>query len=102
MLTIFHSILAFRVPQEADFLFVYAAPTGYVALRNPKSGSPFIQTLANVLLQTGEHNHHLEESLFAVKHEVAGQSFTVDYKQVKVIPSVVSQMRGKIKFDLSD
>ena len=77
---------------------MYATPEGYKALRYPKKGSPFIQTLVKVLLQTGEHDH-LEEALLSVKHEVAKETFTA--KQVKMMPSVVSQMRGKIKFDLS-
>ena len=94
-------ISAFKVPKEADFLFAYATPEGYIALRNPKKGSPFIQTLVEVLLQTRQHNYHLEEALLSVKYQVAKEIHTCDRKQVKMMPSVVSQMRGKIEFDFS-
>ena len=80
---------------------MYATPEGYKALRDPKKGSPFIQTLVKVLLQTRQHNHHLEEALLSVKHKVAKEDFSMHGKQVKMMPSVVSQMRGKIEFDLS-
>ena len=79
---------------------MYATPEGYTALRNPKKGSPFIQILVKVLLQTGQHNHHLEEALLSVKHKVAEELFILHGKKVKMMPSVVSQMRGKIEFDL--
>ena len=99
-----HCILAFKIPQGADFLFVYAAPPDCKALRNKIDGSPFIQELVEVLSQTRKHNYHLEESLLAVKHKVAKRDFSLKGEKgiVKVIPSVVSQMRGKIEFDLND
>ena len=78
---------------------MYAAPEGYKAMRNRKTGSPFIQTLVEVLLQIGQHNH-LEEALLSVKHKVAQETFNLSDRQVKMMPSVVSQMRGKIEFDL--
>ena len=79
---------------------MYATPMGYTALRDPKTGSPFIQTLVNVLLHIGDHNSHLEEALLSVKHIIAEKTFNIRGKQVKMMPSVVSQMRGKIEFNL--
>ena len=92
--------LAFKIPTEADFLFVYATPQGYMAARHPTKGSPFIQTLVEVLLKTKQYNHHLEEALLSVKHEVACKDAQRKGTSVKMMPSVVSQMRGKIQFDL--
>ena len=79
---------------------MYATPKGYTALRDPKTGSPFIQTLVNVLLHIGDHKYHLEEALLSVKNKVAEKIFKIRGTQVKMMPSVVSQMRGKIEFDL--
>ena len=70
-------------------------------MRDPASGSPFIQILVNVLLNTRQHNHHLEEALLSVKHQVANKDGWYGAKKMKMIPSVVSQMRGKIEFDLT-
>ena len=70
-------------------------------MRDRKKGTPFIQTLVDVLLQTKQHNYHLEEALLSVKYQVAKKNPVYDHKQVKMMPSVVSQMRGKIEFDLS-
>ena len=90
------------LPKEADFLFAYATPKGYLAYRDPDDGSPFIQTLVDVLLNTRQYRYHLEEALLSVKYLVADKVVVdgADGKKVKMIPSVVSQMRGKIEFDL--
>ena len=89
------------LPKEADFLFAYATPKGYLAMRDPENGSPFIQTLVDVLLNTRQHNYHLEEALLSVKYLVAEKEAYYQGKKVKMMPSVVSQMRGKIEFDLT-
>ena len=89
------------MPKEADFLYVYATPKGYKALRHSRKGSPFIQKLVEVLLETQQHKCHLEEALLSVKHKIAKDNIPFEGKTVKMMPSVVSQMRGKIEFDLS-
>lgn len=78
-------------------MFAYATPRGYMALRRPDEGSPFIQKFVQVL-QTRRYNHNLEEALLSVKYKVAKLTFTHEGKLVKMMPSVVSQMRGKIEF----
>ena len=93
-------VSALKVPKEADFLFVYATTIGHKAFRIPKTGSPFIQTLVKVLSRVGEDKCHLEEALLSVKYKVAEETHKLDNKEVKMMPSVVSQMRGKIEFDL--
>ena len=59
-----------------------------------------------VLLETPQHNCHLEEALLSVKHKVAKDNIEYNRKSVnktvKMMPSVVSQMRGKIEFDFSE
>ena len=82
-------------------MFVYATPKGYVALRDTATGSPFIQVLVDVLLKTRQHHYHLEEALLSVKYQVANQDVFYEEKLLKMMPSVVSQMRGKIEFDFS-
>ena len=79
-------------------MFVYAIPKGYLGLRDRITGSPFIETLVDVLLNMRQQYRHLEEALFIVKNEIAGKDFKYKGKLVKLIPSVVSQMRGKIEF----
>ena len=70
-------------------------------MRHPTKGSYFMQTLVEVLLKTPQHNYHLEEALLSVKHKVAKTAIEYKDKPVKMMPSVVSQMRGKIEFDLN-
>ena len=94
-------ISAVKVPREADFLFVYATPEGYKAMRHPESGSPFIQTLVDVLLKIRQCHYHLEEALLSVKFKVANKDVESRGEELRLMPSVVSQMRGKIEFDFN-
>ena len=69
------------MPKEADFLYDYATPKGYKALRHPTKGSPFIQKLVEVLLETRQHKCHLEEALLSVKHKIAKGNVPLRVKQ---------------------
>ena len=103
-------LLGPTLPEEADFLFFYATPKGYKALRDTTDGSPFIQTLVEGLKKISQHHWHLEEALLSVKYKLAQKEGWIEEKKensqvvekkVKMMPSVVSQMRGKIEFDFS-
>ena len=95
-----------KTPSTADFLYVYATPENYKAVRSITQGSLFIQTLVEVMKKTLYH-YHFEEILFVVKN-VMGRK-TMEYKRkggtgqrepvhIKQILSVVSQMRGRVFF----
>ena len=90
-------------PKTADFLFVYASPEGYGAIRDAIQGSLFIQTLVEVMQQTAG-SYHLEEILLFVKNEI-GNKITVmlnedetEIEDVKQMVSVISQLRGRVRF----
>ena len=85
-------------PNAADFLYVYASPENHEAIRDEKEGTPFIQTLVEVMKKTPSH-YHLEEVLFFVKNKMSKEYYdVVGDMHVKQMPSVVSQMRGRIFF----
>ena len=81
---------------EADFLFVYSTAAHYVAYLH-KDGSPFIQSLVEVLDER-LNDEHLEDALLTVKGKVASQNISSNDKIYKQMPSVLSQMRDRVWF----
>ena len=78
---------------EDDFLFVYSTAADYATYLH-KDGSPFIQSLVDVL---GErlNDEHLEDVLLKVKDKVASNSYNKTYK---LMPSVLSHIRDRVWF----
>ena len=62
-----------------------------------KDGSPFIQSLVDVL---GErlNDEHLEDVLLKVKDKVASKNISTDDGTYKLMPSVLSHMRDRVWF----
>ena len=62
-----------------------------------KDGSPFIQSLVDVL---GErlNDEHLEDVLLKVKDKVASRNISTDDGIYKLMPSVLSHMRDRVWF----
>ena len=73
-------------PHEADFLLSFSTPPDYVAYRYD-SGSPFIQTLVDVVRER-HHTNHLPDMLTEVNRRVA--------ESVNQVPSPVHTLRRKV------
>ena len=73
-------------PHEADFLLAFSTPPDYVAYRYD-SGSPYIQTLVDVVRERHRTNHLLD-MLTEVNRRVA--------ESVNQVPSPVHTLRGKV------
>ena len=89
-------LLTGAVSDEADFLYVYSSAAHYVAYLH-ESGSPFIQSLVEVL-EEELNDEHLEDALLQVKDKVASKNISSKGKTYKQIPSVISQMRDRVWF----
>ena len=75
-------------PGEADFLLAFSTPPGYVAYRNEKDGSIYIQALVKVIREL-HRTTHLLDMLTEVNRRVAkGNS--------KQMPAPVHTLRAKV------
>ncbi|XP_046567250.1 caspase-3-like [Haliotis rubra] len=76
------------VPMVGDFLIAYATSKGFIAYRNSKMGSPFIQTLCETIRDFPEN--HIVDILTVVNEKVAAMKFKGSFKQM---PMFQSQLR---------
>ncbi|XP_031552131.1 uncharacterized protein LOC116289374 [Actinia tenebrosa] len=80
-------------PIEGDFLLAFATTPGYVALRDPKTGSIFVQVLVDVFRKN--HNHyHVLDLLVEVNRQVAVQVETLSNGMYWQIPAPSFTLRG--------
>ena len=77
-------------PEEADFLLAFSTPPGYVAYRNEKHGSIFIQKLVKVIREF-HHTTHLLDMLTEVNRQVANAK-----GNSKQMPAPVHTLRAKV------
>ena len=81
------------IPAHADFLIVWATPTGYKAARRHNSGSIFIQTFCKILQKYGEKEDFFS-LLTRVNSSVAKEEFKingVDRKQISCFNSMLTK-----------
>lgn len=82
------------IPQEADFFFGYATPTGNAAYRSKRHGSWYISELCKVFAQHG-YTHNLSSMMKKVNNQVAKAYTKEGYKQC---PEFVDRLRKEVHF----
>ncbi len=82
------------IPQEADFFFGYATPTGNAAYRSRRHGSWYISELCKVLTQHA-YTHNLSSMMKKVNNQVAKAYTKEGYKQC---PEFVDRLRREVHF----
>ena len=81
---------------DEDVLLVYSTAAHYDANLH-KDGSPFIQSLVEVLNER-LNDEHLEDALLSVKDKVASKETANNGKTYKQMTLVISRMSGRIWF----
>lgn len=82
-----------RIPNEADFLAVYATSSGYGAFRNTEKGSPFVKYLSEEL-QNMEKGENFYNVLTRVNRKV-GTGYKPNYpdrKDITQMPCFISHL----------
>lgn len=82
------------IPQEADFFFGYATPTGNAAYRSKRHGSWYISELCKVFAQYA-YSHNLSSMMRKVNHQVSKAYTKEGYKQC---PEFVDRLRKEVHF----
>jgi hypothetical protein len=82
------------IPQEADFFFGYATPTGNAAYRSKRHGSWYISELCKVFAQHG-YTHNLSSMMKKVNDQVSKAYTKEGYKQC---PEFVDRLRKEVHF----
>lgn len=82
------------IPQEADFFFGYATPTGNAAYRSKRHGSWYISELCKVFAQYG-YTHNLSSMMKKVNNQVAKAYTKEGYKQCA---EFVDRLRKEVHF----
>lgn len=82
------------IPQEADFFFGYATPTGNAAYRSKRHGSWYISELCKVLTQYA-YTHNLSSMMKKVNNQVSKAYTKEGYKQC---PEFVDRLRKEVHF----
>lgn len=82
------------IPQEADFFFGYATPTGNAAYRSKRHGSWYISELCKVFAQHG-YTHNLSSMMKKVNNQVSKAYTKEGYKQC---PEFVDRLRKEVHF----
>lgn len=82
------------IPQEADFFFGYATPTGNAAYRSKRHGSWYICELCKVLAQHA-YTHSLSSMMKKVNNQVSKAYTKEGYKQC---PEFVDRLRKEVHF----
>ncbi|XP_049628638.1 caspase-3-like [Suncus etruscus] len=90
-----------KIPVEADFLYAYSTPPGYLSWRNDMDGTWFIQSLCSMLKLYADKLEFMH-ILIRVNQKVAKEyeSFSTDvaFHKKKQIPSIVSMLRKELYF----
>lgn len=82
-----------EVPNEADFIFSYATPSGQACFRDLDCGSWYISELCKVLCRCSSHLH-LDDMLKEV-HAAVGK---YEYQTYRQVPEVVQRLHHNIYF----
>ncbi len=82
------------IPQEADFFFGYATPTGNAAYRSKRHGSWYISELCKVFTQHA-YTHNLSSMMKKVNYQVSKAYTKEGYKQC---PEYVDRLRKEVHF----
>ena len=82
------------IPQEADFFFGYATPTGNAAYRSKRHGSWYISELCKVLTQHA-YTHNLSSMMKKVNYQVSKAYTKEGFKQC---PEYVDRLRKEVHF----
>lgn len=82
------------LPQDADFFFGYATPSGNAAYRSEKHGTWYITILCRVLFQCA-HMDNLSSMMKKVNNEVSQAYTTAGFKQC---PEYVDRLRKEVHF----
>ena len=82
------------IPQEADFFFGYATPTGNAAYRSKRHGSWYISELCKVFAKHG-YTHNLSSMMKKVNHQVSKAYTKEGFKQC---PEFVDRLRKEVHF----
>ena len=82
------------IPQEADFFFGYATPTGNAAYRSKRHGSWYISELCKVFTQHA-YTHNLSSMMKKVSNLVSMAYTKEGYKQC---PEYVDRLRKEVHF----
>lgn len=82
------------VPQDADFFFGYATPSGNAAYRSKRHGSWYISQLCKVLVNNA-YTDNLSSMMKKVNNELSHAYTKEGYKQC---PEYVDRLRKKVHF----
>lgn len=82
------------IPQDADFFFGYATPTGSAAYRSKRHGSWYISQLCKVLVNYA-YTDNLSSMMKKVNNEVSDAYTKEGFKQC---PEYVDRLRKKVHF----
>uniref|UniRef100_A0A1I8I0Q1 ANK_REP_REGION domain-containing protein n=1 Tax=Macrostomum lignano TaxID=282301 RepID=A0A1I8I0Q1_9PLAT len=85
---------------KMDFLIAYAVTKGDKAIRITDKGSPYIQTLCNVIRRNYERSH-LCAMLNMVRHELGRRPFFAygpEFEPIFNLPSEINQLRATISW----
>lgn len=82
------------IPQEADFFFGYATPTGNAAYRSKRHGSWYISELCKVFTQHA-YTHNLSSMMKKVNFQVSKAYTKEGFKQC---PEFVDRLRKEVHF----
>ena len=82
------------IPQEADFFFGYATPTGNAAYRSKRHGSWYISELCKVFTQHA-YTHNLSSMMKKVNNQVSKAYTKEGFKQC---PEFVDRLRKEVHF----
>ena len=83
------------IPIEADFLFSYATPLGYVAYRHIEKGSPYIRALCKTFCKNAKHATLVEMHTTINRKVSVSELEGTDRKQ---IPELQHRLCGNIHF----
>ncbi|XP_069705581.1 caspase-1-like isoform X2 [Periplaneta americana] len=95
-----NSKTVYSIPADSDILISYATLEGYIALRDPTWGTPFIMALCDELNNNGT-TLDLLQILIRVHHRLATSTYVLQEKNtlVKVQPSFLCYLNRFVRFD---
>ena len=85
--------LCHSLPSEADFLFSYSTPLGYLSWRSPQYGSWFISKLCEVLVDYASQQDLL--SMLTIVNQKVSDCYTTE--GLKQCPAPVTLLRKQIR-----
>ncbi|PSN56820.1 Caspase-1 [Blattella germanica] len=94
------NIQYYSIPSNSDVLISYATLEGYIALRDPTWGTPYINILCNELEKYGTTSD-LVTILIRVHHTLSTSTFHLEgsVELIKVQPSFLCYLNRFVRFD---